>query len=215
MKNLLIKEIKLTSNPITFIFLAFTLMTFVPGYPILMGTFFISLGIFHTFRSGREANDTLYTVLLPIRKRDAVKARFIFVCAVQMAAMILMAIFTAIRMTVLKDVPVYVENVMLDANLVFLGAALLVFAAFNVFFVAPFFETAVKFTVPFVVFSVVAFIIIGAAEALNHVPRLGVLNGAGGAGAQIVVLVICIIVYIIATLLALKTAQKCFEKVDL
>ncbi|MGO3548708.1 MAG: ABC-2 transporter permease, partial [Paucilactobacillus nenjiangensis] len=60
MKNLLIKEIQLTSMPITFIFLLFAFMTLIPGYPILMGAFFICLGIFFSFQNGRETNDILY-----------------------------------------------------------------------------------------------------------------------------------------------------------
>ena len=215
MKNLLIKELKLAAHPLTFVFIAFSLMTFLPGYPILMGTFFICLGLFQTFKNGREANDTLYTVLLPIKKRDAVKARFVLVCTVQLAAMILMAVFAVIRMTALKDAPIYVENVMMDANLVFLGWALLVFSAFNVFFAGPFFKTAVKLGGPFIAFCVAAFVLIAAGEVLHHVPGLDFLNGQENIGIQAVILVVCIVVYIVAMLLSMKAAQNNFEKVDL
>ena len=211
MKNLLIKELKLAAHPLTFVFIAFSLMTFLPGYPILMGTFFICLGLFQTFKNGREANDTMYTVLLPIEKRDAVKARFILVCTVQIAAMILMAVFTVIRMTALYDAAVYVENVMMDANLVYLAWALLVFTAFNVLFAAPFFKTAVKLGGPFIAFCVAAFVLIGAAEVLHHVPGLEALNAFGFDH----ILAVCIVIYIAATLLSMKAAQRSFEKVDL
>ena len=55
MKKLLHKELRLTAAPITYLFLAFALMTLIPGYPILMGGFFITLGIFYTFQTARKA----------------------------------------------------------------------------------------------------------------------------------------------------------------
>ena len=79
MNRLLTKELKLFAAPLTYFFLAFSLMTLIPGYPILMGSFFVCFGIFQSFQLGRETNDVLYTVLLPIKKSDAVKARFEFV----------------------------------------------------------------------------------------------------------------------------------------
>ena len=68
MKLLLCKELRLTAAPITYVFLAFALMTLIPGYPILVGGFFITLGIFYTFQMARESNDILYTALLPCKK---------------------------------------------------------------------------------------------------------------------------------------------------
>lgn len=68
MKKLLYKELRLTAAPITYLFLAFALMTLIPGYPILMGGFFITLGIFYTFQTARESGDILFTALLPCKK---------------------------------------------------------------------------------------------------------------------------------------------------
>ena len=70
MNKLLKKELRLTAAPITYFFLAFALMTLIPGYPILVGGFFITLGIFYTFQMARESNDILYTALLPCKKQD-------------------------------------------------------------------------------------------------------------------------------------------------
>ena len=64
MNKLLKKELRLTAAPITYFFLTFALMTLIPGYPILVGRFFITLGIFYTFQMARESNDILYTALL-------------------------------------------------------------------------------------------------------------------------------------------------------
>ena len=68
MKKLLIKEIRLAASPLSFLFLAFSVMALIPGYPILVGSFFVCFGIFHSFQATRETNDILYSVLLPLSK---------------------------------------------------------------------------------------------------------------------------------------------------
>ena len=74
MKKLLNKELRLSAHPLSYLFLVFSLMALIPGYPILLGAFFICFGLFQTFQNGRETNDVLYSVLLPIGKKDVVKA---------------------------------------------------------------------------------------------------------------------------------------------
>ena len=59
MKNLLIKEIRLASSLLSYLFLLFSLMTLIPGYPIMVGSFFVCLGIFQSFQNARETNDIL------------------------------------------------------------------------------------------------------------------------------------------------------------
>ena len=40
MINLIKKEFKLSAHILSYVFIAFGLMTFIPGYPILVGVFF-------------------------------------------------------------------------------------------------------------------------------------------------------------------------------
>ena len=215
MKNLLTKEIRLSSSILSYLFILFSVMAFIPGYPILVSAFFICFGIFHTFQNGRETNDVLYTVLLPIDKKDVVKARFIFVCFIQGAAFLLSAVFTFIRMAFLSEAAPYANNPMMNSNPVYLAWMLLVFALFNVIFVGPFYKTAYKFAKPFVEFIVGAFIIIGAAEVLHHIPGLEFLNTTEKLPLQLIILLAAFVIYVFATVISLKSAQKKFEKLDL
>ena len=215
MKSLLIKELKLTAHPLTFFFLAFSVMALIPGYPILVGSFFVCFGIFQSFQQGREAHDVLYTVLLPIRKRDAVRARFLLVCFIEAIALLLMAILTAVRMTALSEAKVYTTNFMMNANLVYLAYTLLVFALFNATFVGPFFKTAYKFGKPFIVFVITSFVLICIAETLHHLPGLGFLNGVGRLGVQAAILAAAAVIFAAATGLSCSRAEKEFETIDL
>ena len=98
MNKLLKKELRLTAAPITYFFLAFALMTLIPGYPILVGGFFITLGIFYTFQMARESNDILYTALLPCKKQDVVRAKYTFCVLIELLGwlLILFALFSSV-----------------------------------------------------------------------------------------------------------------------
>lgn len=217
MRNFLIKELRLSTMMLTYIFLAFALMTFIPGYPILCGAFFFCLGIFQSYQASRENNDILYSVLLPVSKRDVVKAKYLAAVVLQMIMFALCAVCAVVRMVFMSEVLVYEDNVMMAANLVYLAFVLLIFAAFNLIFIGGFFKTAYKVGKYFVVFIIVNFIIIAIAEALHHLPGLGWLDTLdfNYAVGQIAILVLGVIVYVAVTVISCRISQNRFDKIDL
>ena len=128
MRNLLIKECRLSAHILSYLFILFGLMALIPGYPITLGAFFVCLGLFQTFQAARENNDILFTALLPVAKTDVVRARYAFVAAIELVSFALMFALTIVRMTALADAPVYVDNAMMNANQVFLAWVLIIFA---------------------------------------------------------------------------------------
>ncbi len=217
MKNLLYKEFRLATPLLTFLFLVFSIMTFLPGYPILCGAFFICFGIFQSYQFGREDNDILYSVLLPVSKSEVVKSKYIAAVIIQFAAFLMCTVFTVIRMIYLSDAEMYTSNVLMGANPVFLAFVLLIFMVFNVVFIGGFFKTAYGIGKPFILFIVVAFLVIGFAETLHHLPGLDWLNALdfSFAGRQMTVLSAAFAVYIAGTVFACKISQKRFERIDL
>ena len=215
MKNLLNKEIRLFSSILSYLFIAFAFMTLIPGYPILLGGFFVCLGIFQSFQSIRETSDILYTVLLPVDKADAVKAKYIFVCFIEIIAWVIMAALTVLRMTALKDTGPYASNPLMNANLVYLGLAAVMFALFNTVFLGGFFRTGYKFGKPFVLYIVCAMLLVGLGEALHHVPGLGWLDKTDPSPGHWAVLCAGLAVYAAATLLSCRVSERRFEKIDL
>ena len=217
MKNLIYKELRLATPLLTFLFLGFTAMAFIPGYPILCGAFFVCFGIFQSYQFAREDNDVLYTVLLPVKKADAVKSKYATAVVLQMAAFALFAVFTGIRMVFLSDAPAYVNNVLMGANPVYLAFVLLIFLTFNVVFIGGFFRTAYRFGKPFICFIVVAFTVITAAEVLHHIPGLEWMNTLDfhHMDRQLPVLLAAVLLYGAGTVLSCKISQKRFEKIDL
>ncbi len=217
MRNLLIKELRLSTMLLTYLFLGFALMTFIPGYPILCGAFFFCLGLFQSYQASREANDILYSVLLPVSKRDVVKGKYLAATVLQMAAFLLCAACTLVRMVFLSDAGVYEANALMAANLVYLAFVLLIFAAFNAIFIGGFFKTAYAIGKPFVIFIVINFIIIAIAEALHHLPGLDWIDTLdfSYAGGQTVILAAAAMIYTVVTVASCRISQNRFEKIDL
>ena len=217
MTRLLNKEFRLAASPLSWIFLVAAGMTLLPGYPILMGAFFVSFGVFHSFQNAREANDVLYTVLLPVQKRDFVRAKFAFTSCIQMLGFVLMAALTALRMTVLSGGKAYVANAMMNASPLFLAFALLIFSAFNVFFLGGFFATGYKLGMPFLRFGIATLALIAVGESLHFFPGMAFFNAPAGErlGLQFALLLAAAAVYALATFLSCRVSMLRFERIDL
>ena len=216
MKKLLYKEMRLSANPLSYWFITFSALTMIPRYPILVGSFFICLGIFYTYQQVRECDDITYTVMLPVRKQDVVTAKYLFVLFIECMAFILCLFLTIIRMRLLGDAAPYVTNQLMNANAAYLGYLLAVFASFNGIFLAGFFKTAYKLGKPFILFCVVATIIILMGEVLHHIPGLESLNDPANLSIpQVVILLIGIVMFKLCTWFSYRKAVKDFEKLDL
>ena len=217
MNALLRKEMRLSASILSYLFTAFGFMTLLPGYPILCGVFFITLGIFQSFQNAREANDIVFSALLPVAKHDVVKGKYQFTVLIELCGVFIMTILTILRMTVFSESELYRNNALMNANPFFLGMALLMFGMFNMIFVGGFFKTAYRFSKPFVTYIIVCFLLIGAAEALHHFPGLEALNAFGfdHIGLQLTMLLAGIIIYILLTFVSYNKSCDNFEKIDL
>lgn len=216
-EKLLWKEARLSASPLSYLFILFGLMFFLPGYPVLCGAFFVTLGIFQSFQSARESNDILFSSLLPISRRDVVKGKLLFVCLIEACGLLLMGIAVLLRMTVLVNSPVYRQNALMNANGFALGMAFVLFGLFNRVFVGGFFKTAYRFSRPFVSYLIAALITITIAETLHHLPGLAFLNAFGTEhpAAQLLLLLVGTLAFVLLTLRSLRLSCKRFAKIDL
>lgn len=94
MKNLFYKEMKLAMHPVVWVFiLLFPLMVLVPSYPSFVGAIYICSCypiLFLGANKGQQSNDIYFSCLLPIKKKDVVKARMFTVLFLQVVAFGLM-----------------------------------------------------------------------------------------------------------------------------
>ena len=216
MNKLLKKEFTFTAHPIVYFFISFSLLTLVPSYPIVLSAFFMGLGMFQNFQIACQQNDVVYSAMLPVRKKDIVKARYIFVITIQVIFLVISAVLTALRMTVLADAAPFAENMMINANIVYLAWLLIEFCVFNVVFVGGFWKTAYKIGKPFFMFSIWTFVVVGLSEAMHRISFLAFLNTKDQRlGIQISIFIVACAIYILFTLLSIKKSQDRFERIDL
>ena len=217
MRNILRKEMRLSASVLSYLFVLFGFMFLLPGYPILCGAFFVTLGLFQSFQHAREANDIVFSALLPVAKKDVVKGKYLFVFLIESCAFLLMMLAVVLRMTVFSQAAVYRSNALMNANFFALGMACVIFGLFNWIFVGGFFKTAYKFARPFVTFIIACFLVIFMAEALHHVPGLEMLNafGTDSIAIQLILFAAGIALFLLLTVLSCRRACAQFERIDL
>jgi hypothetical protein len=215
MNNLINKELKLAVHPTSYIFFLMGFMLLIPNYPYQVAFFYQTLGIFFMFLNGNTNNDVYFTTLLPIRKRDAVKARLITVLLFEVLQIIL-----SIPFAILRNVLIPAENQAgMEANIALFGLAFVMFGLFNIVFLPMFYQTAYKTGLPYVVACSAMVFCVGIEEAaIQLVPGWkAVLDTTQLAFVpqQTIVLVAGIILFALLNGFAYRLSVKRFEKLDL
>ena len=215
MKNLLLKEFKLSMHPTALIFLSLSAMLIIPNYPYYVTFFYTGLAVFFTCLSGRENKDILYTILLPVSKKDIVKARFLFVIIIQLAQLLLAVPFALLRQSF--DMPG--NQVGMDANIAFFGLSFLMLGIFNLVYFHVYYNDVNKVGKAFAISSIVITLYIIIIEACTHaVPFMrNYLDTRDPEYLvyKLIVLAIGILVYIFMTAVSCKKSIKSFESIDL
>jgi ABC-2 type transport system permease protein len=212
MKNLLYKEFNLAIHPAFLLMLLFGVLLLIPQWPFLialMYLFFIAIPNIFTFC--KVQNDVLFSVLLPIRKKDVVMARMMSIVLLELLQILVAAVFAVLHMKLYGP-----GNFLLDPNYAFFGLALVMYAVFNVFFFPMFYKTTYKIAIPVVAATIAAVLFAITAElAVQAVPFLKMLNGMDHTGVQLLTLVGGIIVFVLLNISAYAISAKRFEHVDL
>jgi len=214
-KNLLYKEFKLSVQPLNFLFLAMAAMLLIPSYPYEVAFFYQTLGIFFIFMIGNTNNDLFFTTLLPVRKRDAVRARFATVIILELLQMVV-----SVPIAFLRNRLTNAPNLAgVEANLALFGVAFVMYAVFNLIFLPMFYKTGYKTGVPFLVSGVAMGLVVVVAEAaINLVPGWkAALDSIGPAylPQQLLALVGGLVLFVVLTALAYKMSVERFEHLDL
>ena len=159
--NLLRKEITLGNSVQTIIwFICAIGMSFIPSYPVYVGPFYITLAIMMTFALNQSSHDILYTVLLPVRKIDTVKARFLY-CGLLEVIVLLAAVLIA----VLKHKFHFPQNKAgIDLTIAYFGLQMIIFAVFNFIFLGNVYKDPLKPGLRYLIAAIMYFIIYAICE---------------------------------------------------
>lgn len=214
MKNLLKKELRLALHPAAVIFLGLSAMMMIPNYPLSVTFFYSCLGMFFICLTGRENRDIPFSMLLPVKKRDLVKARFLLAVLLQLTQLALCLPFCFLR----SLYPPEGNIVGMDANLALLGFGLVILGVFNFFFFRRCYRDPSKVGVPFLLGSVAVFLGVGVTETLPHfVPFVrDRLDTAlfQHLPEKLLFFLACAVIYALLTFLSCRSSIRSFEKLD-
>ena len=214
MKALLYKQFRLVCHPMTLIFCLFGIMVLIPNYPYTVIFFYVMLGLFFTFLNIREQKDIYYSALLPVPKRDTVKAGCAFVVIIEVLSLVVLipCSLLAVHLQPGKD-----NLVGLDPNLALLAAGFLLYAVFNAVFLPSFYANGYKVGVAFVKAVIPTTLAMIALEALPHFPALGWLDDMDAATQVrlLPVLIGSVLIYAGGMALTFWASAQRYEKVDL
>lgn len=216
MKDLLYKEFKLAKHPTMYLFLFFGVMLLIPSYPYYVAFFYTCLAVFFIFLTGRENKDVYYTVCLPVRKRDIVRARCAMVAIFELATLLIAVPFALLSMHINPNGG---NAVGIEPNVAFFGLSLLLFAIFNPLFFTIFYKNAYNAGRAFLWGSSAVFLFIFLAEgALYASPVLKAYLDTADAAMQLRQLPVLLggmLLYVLSWLFTCKRSIALFERVDL
>jgi len=214
MKALRQKEWRLSMSPVPFFFLALSALLLIPSYPYYVTFFYTSLGIFLFFQASRENRDVYYMMLLPVGKREMVRARVRTVVTLECLQAVVCVPFAFLRAGYGINNPVGIE-----ANIAFFGLSFVLMGVFNLVFLTMHYKNGYDLGKPFLVSSIVEFLLIGLFETLDHiVPYMKTVCESFAPAdlvRQLPVLAGGLAAYAGLTLLACRVSEARFEKVDL
>lgn len=226
MKALLYKELCLAMHPICYVFIAiFPLMILIPAYPIGIGFIYILTCypiLFLGANKGQQSNDLLYSVLLPVRKKDIVLARIITVILIQVTYILLMTALYPLARVINEAIiqnaedpeKYFIPGLGLNSFVLLLAFGIIGYAVADLIFFPIYYKKG-KSIVMSTLFTIIGFVLyIGIFTiVLPYIPGLEFINNLH-IGIQFVILAGAIILSILLHLLVYKISSKRLAKVD-
>ena len=215
MLKLIKKEFALALHPTCVVFLFFAAFVFIPNYPYEVMFFFSALAAYFVCLTGRENKDLCFTCALHVEKKSVALARVLFFVILQLALVLLCALFSAVK-TAFLDMP---NAAGMEANAVLAANGLVMLGIFNAVFFPPYFREPEKIGKPFVIGAVALFLFVAAVTACCFaVPFVrDVLDTPDPEhfGAKLIYLAAAALIYAALTSFSALRSMKNFEKTDL
>lgn len=217
MYNLLLKELKLGVNPFFYVmpFLTGALML-VPGWLyFIVFLYFCFITIPNMFAGYKTQNDLLFSIMMPVTKKDIVKAKVSVIVILELLHMVTAVIYGMFHTRLYPNFIYFFYG----PTIGFWGLCFIMLGVFNIIFISMYYKTAYKYGAATVAGITGAMVFGGAAEWLG-IKNSSVFNLFKGSGTDnvtihLTILIAGILVYAIFTYIAYKIAIKRFEKVEL
>ncbi len=212
--KLLAKEIRLAFHPIMVVFLIFNFMVTIPNYPYYVVTFYASMSVYFVGAFARENKDAFYTMLLPVRKRDVVRGRMLFIGVYQLLSTAVLILFCELN-PARFDMP---NAVGMDGNIVLAGVSLALLGVVNLVFFPRYYRNTNKVGLSFFFAAVVLGVLAVFAEiAVHMIPFAAEVLDTPDPyylGQKMPVFFLGLAIYLLLTFAAYQISWRVFEKTD-
>ena len=216
--KLIQKELRLCLHPAALLMVPLCALTLVPGYPYGLLCFYLGLGFFFICLSARENHDITYTMTLPVPKRQIVSARFALVLILELAQLLLTLLMLWLRAR-LYSPEAAANPAGMDANLALIGQCFLLYGLFHLIFFPAHYRDVSKVGLPFLLAAIAQGIVILADIVLSYTLPLfrDVLDTPDPQhlSAKLLFCAGSLLFYVLATVLALRLAQRNFLRLDI
>lgn len=217
MYNLLLKELKLGVNPFFYVmpFLTGALML-VPGWLyFVVFLYFCFLTIPNMFAGYKTQNDLLFSIMMPVTKKDIVKAKVAVIVILELLHIIAAVIYGVFHTWLYPNFIYFFYG----PTIGFWGLSFIMLGVFNIIFISMYYKTAYKYGAATIAGITGAMIFASGAEWLGiknpYIFNLFKGSGADNNAIHLIFLIVGILVFAIFTFIAYQIAIKRFEKVEL
>ncbi|TCZ78159.1 hypothetical protein E0485_08515 [Paenibacillus albiflavus] len=217
MYNLVMKDMKLAVHPL-FILFPFVMgaLMFIPSwlyFIVIMYFFWVSAP--NLFAQYRTQNDLLFTAMLPVSKKDMVKARVSVIVILELLHIVTAMIYGLFRILLFPNDTYY----FFAPHMGFWGLCFVMLAIYNIILIPMHYKTAYKYGMAQLVSILAAMAFAGVAQWIQiQSPFVSdIFNGSGANNTvlQISILVVGIVIFMACTMIAYRIAIKRFLKVEL
>lgn len=211
MSNLLYKEFKLTISPFYYVLPIFlsALMLIPQWLFFLVPLYFCFITVPNLFAGYKAQNDLSFSVMLPVKKSEIIKAKILSIISLEFIHIIFAAIFAVIHNNIYKT-----DNLFFNPNVSFIGMIFIMFGIFNLVLFPMFYKTGYKYGAAVIV-STISALLFAAAMEMSVVFYHGIaVFFEADVKRQIVILAVSLIMFTAMSYIAYVISLKKFMKVD-
>lgn len=217
MYNLVMKDLKIGVNPMLFIFpFLISALMLIPGWLyFIVILYFCWISVPNMFAGFRVQNDLIFTAMMPVTKKDIVKAKVAVIVILELLHIVTAIIYGMISTRLFPNVNYH----FFGPTLGFWGLCFVMLAIFNIILIPMYYKTAYKYGGATMAAITGTVLFAGGAEWLgienSAVFELFKGTGADNMAIQISILIAGILIFAVLTIIAYRIATKRFEKVEI
>lgn len=217
MYNLVMKDLKIGVHPMFFLFpLVMGALMLIPDWIyFIVPMYFYWVTIPNVFGAYKAQNDLIFTIMMPVTKKDIVGARVTVIVILELLHIVIAMIYGMITIRLYSNMHYH----FFAPHMGFWGLVFIMLAIFNILFISMYYKTAYTFGKATLVSITAAMLFAVAAQWLG-IQNSFVSNIFNGSGADNVVLqtsimIVGILIFIVFTVIGYQIAVKRFLKVEI